>query len=447
MRKLLILSLILGSIVTLFCDDKPPWLKMRPRSSEYYLGIGMAFKSDAQYREKATSNALNNLASEIEVTISGEVISHLLETNHRVEEQLKSEVRTKTRAKLSDYELVASWQNKKEYWVYYRLNKKTYKQNRKREIDKVTSLALDMYLAARQNERNHDFVLAISNYFQALQIMEPYLSESLTVEYENQRIFLNNEAYLALQEILSRIDLEPERKSYSLKAGRTLKSDIRVKCVLRNASSSFPLKSFPLKNEFIQGEGDLFKLSSSSEQGLAKITLSRIASPQSVQIIQSEADLFSFLRADSLSYLLQNMVAKLPVSSSRIILNIKHPIIHFDTVESNLGQRESLKYLEPVLKSKLAEESFKFSDELVRADYALKIRAETRRGSEQFGMFTVFASVNLTLTDQESDSIIFETSLSKVKGIDLDEEKAGRKALENCADKLYKQILPGLQGE
>jgi len=447
MRKLLILSLILGSIVTLFCDDKPPWLKMRPRSSEYYLGIGMAFKSDAQYREKATSNALNNLASEIEVTISGEVISHLLETNHRVEEQLKSEVRTKTRAKLSDYELVASWQNKKEYWVYYRLNKKTYKQNRKREIDKVTSLALDMYLAARQNERNHDFVLAISNYFQALQIMDPYLAESLTVEYENQRIFLNNEAYLALQEILSRIYLEPERKSYSFKAGKTLKSDIRVKCVLRNASSSFPLKNFPLKNAFIQGEGDLFKLSSTSDLGLAKIPLSRITSPQPVQIIQSEVDLFSFVRADSLSYLLQNMVAKLPVSSSRIILNIKHPTIFFDTVESNLGLRESLQYLEPALKSKLAEENFKFTDELARADYSLQIRAETRSGSEQFGMFTVFASVNLTLTDEESDSIIFETSLSKVKGIDLDKEKAGRKALENCAGKLFKQILPGLKGE
>jgi len=277
--------------------------------------------------------------------------------------------------------------------------------------------------------------------------MEPYLSESLTVEHEHQRIFLNNEAYLSLQELLSRIELKPERKSYSLKAGKPLKSPIYLKCSLENGSISIPVKLLPLKCEFSKGEGELLTSTTSSHNGMANIPVSRITSPQAIQVIQAEVDLTGFYNADSTSYLRQSMIEKLPLSSTRIILNIQNPLIYFETVESNLGKHESLKYLEPALKSKLAKENYKFSDGLHNADYSIQIRAETRPGGEQYGMSTVFASANLSITDLETGNLIYETSLAKVKGIDLEEEKAGRKALENCSAKLFKQILPVLKGE
>lgn len=447
MKKLTILVIFIFCLINIYGDDKPSWLKMRPISSEQYIGIGMALKSDPQFREKASLNALNNLASEIEVTISGEVVSQIMETNQNVEELLKSEIRTNTRAKLSDYELVATWQNKKEYWAYYRLEKEKYRINRQREIDKITSLALDLFIAAQENEKKLEFSLAISNYLQALQTMEPYLAEALTIDHNNQTIFLNNEIYLALQKLLSRIEIKAEKRAYTLKMGKTLQQNIFAHCTLQQVEETIPLKRLPLKCEFIKGEGELLPSTTSSERGLAKISLSKISSPQPIQVIQVKVDLDEFIKADSTSYLLQSMIDKLPLTFTRIVINIKYPLVYFDTVESNLGQRESLKYLEPALKSHLAKENFKFSDNLLTADYSIQLRAETKPGAEQFGMFTVFASVNLSITDLESGNMIFDTSLSRVKGIDLDAEKAGRKALENCSDKLFKQIIPVLKGE
>ena len=51
--------------------EKPEWVKEHPVSSNYYIGVGSISKNgqSLNYREQAKKNALNDLASEISVTI------------------------------------------------------------------------------------------------------------------------------------------------------------------------------------------------------------------------------------------------------------------------------------------------------------------------------------------------------------------------------------------
>ena len=48
---------------------RPTWVSARPVTGGYYVGIGLANKNRPDAQEAAKKNALNDLASEISVTV------------------------------------------------------------------------------------------------------------------------------------------------------------------------------------------------------------------------------------------------------------------------------------------------------------------------------------------------------------------------------------------
>ena len=140
-KKLLPIILLL-LFQSLFAKTMPDWVKSRPIDKNYYIGIGVAKKSkkNKDYIQYAKDSALKNLASEISVNISGEVISKVMEKNGINKEELISNIKTSTQAKLQGYELVGTWEDKNNYWVYYHLSKEKYKaQQKKKRDDELTN--------------------------------------------------------------------------------------------------------------------------------------------------------------------------------------------------------------------------------------------------------------------------------------------------------------------
>ena len=53
----------------------------------------------------------------------------MIEQSGMSEEQSRSEIQALTKADLEGYELVDTWDNGNEYWVYYKLSKKIHNAN------------------------------------------------------------------------------------------------------------------------------------------------------------------------------------------------------------------------------------------------------------------------------------------------------------------------------
>ncbi|MFQ5825538.1 MAG: LPP20 family lipoprotein, partial [bacterium] len=89
-KHLLILLVLLFTNLSFADDKKPAWVKKRPVSAQYYLGIGVSQKKgvNRDYIQSAKNNALNDLASEITVTISGEFINIAVEQYGMLEEEV-----------------------------------------------------------------------------------------------------------------------------------------------------------------------------------------------------------------------------------------------------------------------------------------------------------------------------------------------------------------------
>ena len=102
---------------------RPAWVDSRPVTGAYYVGIGIAPKNRPDFQEAAKQNALNDLASEISVTVEGNSLLYTLDTRGQFTDSYTSTVRTRTSQQLEGFELVDSWDSGTELWTYYRLSK------------------------------------------------------------------------------------------------------------------------------------------------------------------------------------------------------------------------------------------------------------------------------------------------------------------------------------
>jgi len=142
--KLLFVCLIFISSIN---AKEPDWKIKKPLVNNYFIGIAGIEKAKfgTDYKSLAKNLALNDLSSEITVSINAEVSNKIKEINNNVEQEFTSYVKANTKADLEDYELVDSWENENEYWVFYRLSKEVYFSKRARKIHGKYCLSTTVY--------------------------------------------------------------------------------------------------------------------------------------------------------------------------------------------------------------------------------------------------------------------------------------------------------------
>src|SRR4051812_32703896 len=133
---LLILFLVLqGSVISQTAAPveikAPSWVSSRPNNGFKFIGIGFADKTKGgNYQLEAKKNALYDLASEIKVDISSNSVLYTVQNNNNFNENFNSLIKLSNSDNLEGYDLVDSYENDKQYWVYYQLDKQEY-ANRK----------------------------------------------------------------------------------------------------------------------------------------------------------------------------------------------------------------------------------------------------------------------------------------------------------------------------
>jgi len=107
---------------------KPSWATSRPIDGAYYIGIGVASKlnNPLGFREEAKRSALNELASEIEVTVNSNSMLYSVEKQGQLQDEFKSFTQLKTNTQIENVELVGDYESSTEYWMFYRLSKAQY---------------------------------------------------------------------------------------------------------------------------------------------------------------------------------------------------------------------------------------------------------------------------------------------------------------------------------
>jgi len=451
LSKLLVLSLLgffscSNAAVTRINQEKPKWVKQRPNSKTHYIGIAVEQKDEnnRDYIKTAQQNALNDLASQILVNIKSETFSQVVEKSGIIEDEFKSFIKTSTKNDLEGYELVDTWENKKEYWIYYRLSKAVYEKLKREKINKAISLSLDMFSNGRSNEKFNNIEKALLFYFQALNPIEKYINEPLETNFEGSQIYLMNEIYSSLQNILSNIELKTIRNNLNAKIGQPIRQPLQVSAVYLSSGSENKVGNLPLKFSFVRGSGDLIEKVRTDRNGIGKTNVSKITATDKLQIVKAETNINSFINQDSTSFIISSIASSLTIPSTTIILNVSGLSAFIDATENHFGQKLEIQHLEPALKKDLSERGFTFIDNPGNADVMFKISAESRRGAEVYGMCSSFVNINISVINLKTGDEIYKSSLHDIKGIDLNYSKAGLKAFENAAKEVQNILVPEL---
>lgn len=429
--KLFLLFLLLFLIITAYAKA-PEWVRNRPIDNNYYIGIGYApkIKGNNDHLEKAKNEALKNLASEITINISGEIVSDMVEKSGMLEEELRSRITSTTQAELEGYEVVDEWQDKKQYYIYYRLSKAKYSQARIEKINKAISLALDLFDRGRNSETQKEYSLALSFYLQALMPLDKYITEPLKTDYNGRPIYLSNEIYSSLQNLLSNIEFTAINAKLAAKRNSAVKELLKIKATY----SEQAISNLPVNFEFTRGDGDLQKKAHTNIDGIASSKIILLKSNDKLQFVKASLDLSKLIDQENTNFVYEPVLQSYPIPETKFILTVSGLSFSIDSTELNLGQKMAILQVEPRLKEALSSEGYSFTDDISNADIYIEINAQSRQGSELYGMFSAFVDMTVSVNDMNSGEEIYKNVFSNITGQGLDYEKAGLNAFNKAAE-------------
>lgn len=427
--------------------SKPDWLTAKPYSPDYYTGIGHSNKTgDNNYIQEAKKSALQDLVSEIKVNVSSTSILHQLDVNNVYSEQYEETIQTDAADEIQDFEVVDSWQDETNYWVYYRLSKARYKEIKDEEKRVATVQGTDYYQKAKQAEQAGQRVQALTFYFQTLRSMEKYLADAIVVTVDNKDILIVNETYAAIQDILGKINLQVNPKQVQI--NRRL-SDDALSLV---ASASFndthkPASGLPLAAGFDKGAGLVHRDYITDSKGNSRILVTKIASKDLEQSLKVSVNVDTLSGAKPGS-VLRLIAQSMKTPSAQVLLEVQRPVIFITSAEENFGRRKENQQLTDQLVNMLTSNGFEVTKDQSKADLLFDVSADTEKGSVSGSIYITYLTGKIQVTSAKEAKDIYSTSFDRIRGYGLDYDKSSTdayaKASESLEKERFKQLLDSI---
>ena len=426
---------------------KPDWVRERPVSATHYTGIGVASSSGANrdYLQAAKENALEDLASQIKIVISSEVMRTLAETSGTLIDDYEKVLRSHTKAELEGYELVGTWEDSSEYWVYYRLSRSDHESRRRAKIERAVSLSKDLVGRARESESDREYDRALHSYLQSFHPVEKYLNEPLETSLEGKKVYLQNEIFTSIQSLLGMIEIGAVEENREATVGRPLDRPLQVTADhLGEDGVKTGISNLPLRFSFLRGSGELVEKVRTGRRGNGSCRISKVSSTDRIQIVKARLDIDEYVDRNAVSLILGSIIEGFSIPEAKFVLNVSGLSGFIASEEIHFDRRLNVLHIEPAIKNFLSGNGFIFVKNADEADLLFAVKAESRKGSDIYGMYSAFVDLTVSATDMTTGREVYKSSLHDVKGIDLEYEKAGLKAFENAAERVREDLMPGL---
>lgn len=331
MKKNIWLLCIALLVIETAIAQKPDWVSNRPISAEYYIGVAAAAKNNTSYQKIAKRNALDDLLSEIRVTIQSVSILNQIDKNGTFKEEFESIIKSSAADELENLELVDTYEDEQNYWIYYRLLKTEYASQQKRNKERAQKLSLQFFEKAQNAERTKNYVTAIDFYLQSLLALKAYWGENIEVEYKGNAIFLSIESYTQLQGLLDKVNLIPNVTSVSFSSI----SESKPLVVKAEDQENLPIAKIPLVLTYLPDRAQP-KNYFTNENGEANIAVN-IANNAEVNQIEVQLNLTHFSKGNADDRFYQYLMQSLRCPTQKIDLIIPSNLTRsFNRVDGDL---------------------------------------------------------------------------------------------------------------
>ncbi len=433
--------------VTAGGQKKPDWVKTRPVSDKYYIGIGMAKTYQDNYIKVAKNNALTDMVSEISVEISSNSVLRQFEDNRGFREQFESVTKMSMKDKLEGYEIVDSWKGDDSYWVYYRLSIEKYKRMKREKLEKAKELAKDFYEKAREAERATDIHNALNYYVKAFDAIKPHLDEDISIFTLDGRIELGNAIYQNIQEIFSNIVIEPSQPQFNIKALSSGNQPVTATVYYTGNGGQQPVNNLPMVFSFPELEIDESEKVNSNASGTITCSIAEMAPKGKQQKVQASLNT-DFYFGEGHNLLNQMFAREGNIPYKYLVLNIADLNAFFESSETEFGKSSNSNPISKLFKKELSEDFFSFVPDKKSADVIVKVEANTTEGKvvEKYNLHTAYVNCNISITNAKTNEEVYSTGISNVKGMKTGSYKmAAQDAREKAQKEIQEKIIPEIR--
>lgn len=415
----------------------PPWVSSRPNNGFKYVGIGFADKaSSGSYQMEAKKNALYDLASEIKVDISSNSVLYTVQNNSSFNENFNSLIKLSSNDNIEGYTLVDSYENDKQYWVYYQLDKQEYANQKARKKQQIITKASNLIAASFYDEKNKDFSSSLKKRIQAFGVLTPYLSEEINFD-PAQTNGLKNVFDLTnlIQTQLQSITVLPQKTMPVLKPYQASYNPVAYTLELK---SKTPLQNFPLLVTSDEDKISVNERTSANGSGEVQIKVNSVEPLNQNVAFSLSPDISTLMGSDSVSNagvkLLRQFIQTPALKVQAIVSNIT---IYVKSVENNFGKPTGLHSIESFIKQKFGGQEIRLVDRPEEADYLIESVAETKEDISSSVLVTNYnirlaaLVIDLQLKSRASNEVLYKTQVSDVYGYANSLDNAGLNAYSN----------------
>lgn len=449
MRYLTILSAIL---LLISCSSerelaklrakRPEWAKRKPVSDGYYTGVGSARKTINvdQYKQTAKKNALQNLAEEISINISGRSVLRQLEVDYDYTESFTSHIITSTDKELQGYELVDSYEDEQRYFIYYRLSKRRYQEIKQEKINQAIQKSKDKYLQAQSDYSRGAIKNAIIGEIMALDILRPYMHETLETRIDGKNVLLANEIASDLQNKINSITITPRYMQIEVTRGYPVLDD-RLAFQVTDAKGH-PISNMPLKSEFSEQTLVNERIYTDTD-GLAQFEMERVVAKNRSGKYAVKPDIEKLLEASTSDITIREIVRRIPVPRSAIDINITSPAFSV-LIDNENAANSSKQRLKTAMKELLVSDGFNTVTANEAADFIINMEASLSVEERYDGKYEARVTLSLRLSDRQENSL-FNMNTKCTKAIHNDrrkvEKEAFKKGVNDLKDHIFEEMI------
>lgn len=425
-------------------DSRPAWLTGQLSEPRYYTGVGHSIKDGSNnYVQAARKSALDDLVSQIKVTVSSMSILSVFEQDRKeFREKYEQIIQTEAADEIEEFEQVGAYEDDRNYWVYYRLSKERYRQIKEEQKRNAVILATDFVKKARSAEQEDARLQAIGFYFQALRSVEKYLGEAIPVKIDDREVLLTNEIYASIKALLDKIQIQIDPAELMINRRLNLNAQ-PVTVQVMYTDTRQPAVNFPLMAAFEKGSGEVFPDYVTDENGQAKILISKIASRELEQTVGIKLNLDA-ISGTSGSPVYKLIAATLNAPSAKTILKVQRPVVYLTSTEKSLGILKNSTQISNRLKNLLTNAGFEFSTDSKSADLLMEVISDSERGSISGSIYITFLTGVIRVTEAKEGRVIYATTLDRIKGYGLDYDRSSQDAYNKAIETLEKERLTEL---
>jgi hypothetical protein len=424
--------------------EKPSWVRGRPVSDMDYVGIGLCPKSRPDFQESAKKNALNDLVSEITVRVEGNSLLYTLDRKDSFDESFTSAIKTTANEQIQGHELVDTWQNETEYWVYYRLSKAEHARIKAERKAKALGQATDGFVRARESVAAGDLKGAFDQDLRALIAMKEYWGENDLVTLGAQQVSLANEIFSDLQKLTTSVRLSALPERCALDFANGFKREMLLSAQFASGNHTRDLAQLPLTIIYPANGGKVTENKNTDAEGRLHITVQRVDLELPTPEMLVRLDMDALVSKDLDPTFTKPVVGSLTVPELHVAIDRTMPRVFMQATETNLGQPVTDAGIGLMIREELTRRGFRFVDRAADADLLLNLNSSTREAGASTGFFTTMLDVSYTFKSRRTGEVVLEGGKAGVKGIQLDHVRAGMDAYKKAGQDLRKDLIPAM---